>query len=108
MEHEPRTDLCEEQSELPIPNILIVDDSPANLSAFEAILEPLVCNIVKALSGADALRQLLVQDFALILMDVQMPAMTGIETVQLIKQSERHRHIPILFVTASCRDRAFI
>src|SRR5215510_12380685 len=93
---------------MPIPNILIVDDSPANLAAFEVILEPLQCHIVKALSGADALRRLLAQDFALILMDVQMPGMSGIETVQIIKQSERHRHIPILFVTASCRNREFI
>src|SRR5690349_10012241 len=100
--------LCVDPIDLPTPNILIVDDSPANLAAFEVILEPLRCHIVKVLSGTDALRRLLAQEFALILMDVEMPGMSGIETAELIKQSTRHRHIPILFVTATCCDSSFI
>jgi len=108
MRSKRRAVLCDDPIDLPTPNILIVDDSPANLAAFEVILEPLKCHVVKVSSGADALRRLLAQDFALILMDVQMPGMSGIETVELIKQSKRHRHIPILFVTATCCDRSFI
>ncbi len=93
---------------LPTPKVLIVDDTPANLLAFGAALEPLGYEVVKAASGFDALRQLLTHDFSLILMDVQMPVMSGIETVKRIKQSRRHRHIPILFITAVHRSMSRI
>jgi len=93
---------------LPTPKILIVDDTPANLLAFEAALEPLGYEIVKANSGFEALRYLLAMDFSLILMDVQMPVFSGIETVKLIKQSRRHRYVPILFITAICRRMSFV
>jgi PAS domain S-box-containing protein len=93
---------------LPTPKVLIVDDSPANLMAFEVALEPLGYKIVKAACGRDALRCLLTHDFSLILMDVQMPALSGIDTVKLIKRSKKHRDIPILLITASCKKLSFI
>lgn len=82
------------------PSVLVVDDRPENLLALEGVLGPLDCHLVKALSGAEALKHLLSQDFAVILLDVQMPEMDGYETASLIKQRELSRHIPIIFVTA--------
>ena len=85
-------------------NVLMVDDRPENLLALEAILEPLGQTLVYAYSGEDALRQLLRYDVAVILLDVQMPELDGFETAQLIKQRERTRHVPIIFVTAISKD----
>ena len=85
-------------------NVLMVDDRPENLLALEAILEPLGQTLVYAHSGEDALRQLLRHDIAVILLDVQMPDLDGFETAQLIKQRERTRHVPIIFVTAISKD----
>jgi len=85
-------------------NVLMVDDRPENLLALEAILEPLAQTLVYAHSGEDALRQLLRHDIAVILLDVQMPDLDGFETAQLIKQRERTRHVPIIFVTAISKD----
>jgi PAS domain S-box-containing protein len=82
------------------PSILLVDDRRENLVALEAILEPLGHTLVSVTSGAAALRELLVGDFACILLDVQMPELDGFELAELIKQRERSAHIPILFVTA--------
>ncbi len=88
--------------------ILIVDDRPENLLALEAILESLPCRVVRALSGAEALKALLRHDFALILLDVQMPVLDGFETAALIKERERTRHIPIIFVTAISKEQSYI
>jgi CheY-like chemotaxis protein len=80
-------------------DILIVDDSPANLVAIESALAPLGRKLVLVHSGVEALAKLLEQDFALILLDVAMPGITGIETARLIRTRERSRGTPILFVT---------
>src|SRR3989442_270360 len=85
-------------------NILLVDDRPENLLALEAILAPLEQNLLYAHSGEEALRQLLQHDVAIILLDVQMPVLDGFETAMLIKQRERTKHIPIIFVTAISKD----
>lgn len=84
--------------------ILLVDDRPANLLALETILEDLGQELVKATSGKEALRHLLNDDFAVILLDVKMPEMDGFETATLIRERERSRHTPILFVTAHNDD----
>jgi len=81
-------------------DILIVDDTPANLLALESILQELGQNLVKAYSGKDALRYLLDHDVAIILMDVQMPGIDGFETAKLIRQRGRSGRTPIIFLTA--------
>jgi PAS domain S-box-containing protein len=84
----------------PTANILIVDDDPRTLLGMEALLSGAGRKIVTASSGQEALRRLLRQEFALILLDVRMPEMDGFETAELIRQSERLRHIPIIFLSA--------
>ncbi len=88
------------------PKILIVDDIPANLAALEAVLESLEVTLVKAHSGKEALRHILIEEFAAILLDVQMPEIDGIETANLIKKRDRSRHTPILFITANNKDES--
>lgn len=89
-------------------NILLVDDHEANLVALEAMLENLGQNLVRASSGEEALLHLLTQDFALILLDVQMGEMDGFETAEMIKQRERTKSIPIIFITAIHREEQHI
>ena len=84
----------------PKVKILLVDDRPANLLTLETILEDLGQDIVKATSGKEALRYLLKDDFAVILLDVKMPDMDGFETATLIRERDRSRHTPIVFLTA--------
>lgn len=81
-------------------NILLVDDHPENLLALEAVLESPEHHLVRAHSGMEALRLLLNGDFSLILLDVQMPGLTGYETAALIRERPKTRNIPIIFVTA--------
>jgi len=84
--------------------VLLVDDRRDNLLALEAILQGLPVQPVGAESGEEALKHLLVDDFALILLDAQMPSMDGFETARHIKRRERTRHVPIIFLTAADRD----
>jgi signal transduction histidine kinase len=89
-------------------SVLVVDDHPPNLIAVGAILEPLGHRLVMVSSGEDALRHLLRESFALILLDVQMAGMDGLETATLIKGREQTRNIPIMFLTAVNRDAEHI
>jgi PAS domain S-box-containing protein len=89
-------------------NVLLVDDAEENLVALEAILEPLGENLIRAGSGEEALRTLLVSDVAVILLDVQMPSLDGFETAALIKQREKTRSIPIIFLTALSKEERHI
>jgi PAS domain S-box-containing protein len=88
--------------------VLIVDDLPANLLALEAILAPLGHDVVRARSGEEALRRLLDEEFAVILLDVQMPGMDGFETARLVKARPCTRDVPIIFVTAISREREHV
>ncbi|HEV7681388.1 MAG TPA: response regulator [Pyrinomonadaceae bacterium] len=81
-------------------NILMVDDSPTNLLALESILQAADRNLVSASSGDDALRYLLDHEVSVILMDVYMPGLDGLETAELIRGRDRSRNIPIIFLTA--------
>jgi len=81
-------------------NILVVDDLADKRLAFQVVLEELGQNLVMATSGADALRELLAREFAVILLDVNMPDIDGIETAELIRQHSKTKHTPIIFVTA--------
>lgn len=81
-------------------NILLVDDAPSKLLAMSAALSDLHENVVTALSGREALRQMLHQEFAVILLDVNMPDIDGFETASLIRARESSAHVPIIFVTA--------
>ena len=80
--------------------LLIVDDKPANLLALEALLEKSEHEIVTAASGQEAIESARIYDFALILLDVMMPEMDGFETARHIRETERNRRTPIIFVTA--------
>jgi two-component system sensor histidine kinase/response regulator len=82
-------------------NILLVDDQPANLVALEAMLQGLGQNLVMAGSGREALKWLLTREFAVVLLDVKMPDMDGFETATLIRQRDKSRHTPIIFLTAA-------
>ncbi|MGB3200511.1 MAG: response regulator, partial [Nodosilinea sp.] len=89
-------------------NILLVDDQPENLVALEAILGDLGANLVKSTSGKEALRCLLNNDFAVILLDVQMPQMDGFEVATLIRQRPRSQDTPIIFLTAFSSSEQFM
>ncbi|MFK9092728.1 PAS domain S-box protein [Bacillus salipaludis] len=85
-------------------NILMVDNHPENLLALEAVLLSPHYNLVSATSGNAALKSLLKQEFAVILLDVQMPGLNGFETAKLIKAREKTKHTPIIFITAISQD----
>jgi len=97
------------EQERPAPvEILLVDDRSENLLALEAILEPLNQTLVRATSGDEALRKLLLHDFAVILLDVQMPGINGFETARIIKSRERTKYIPIIFLTAISKEEEYV
>lgn len=91
------------QQQVTKANILVVDDNPSKLMAITAVLENLNQNIVTAESGREALRCLLEQEFAVILLDVRMPLMSGFETAQLIRSRAQSESTPIIFVTSYSR-----
>jgi signal transduction histidine kinase len=103
--HAIKTDFRREDAWGPMSSetvdILIVDDEPRNLVALEAVLEGAGLRVVKARSGEEALRHLLSQQFALIILDIHMPGLDGFATAELIRGTERTRHIPIIFLTAN-------
>jgi signal transduction histidine kinase len=95
-------------TEIPV-KILLVDDKKENLLSLQVILDNLGYEFVEATSGKDALRALLRnQDFAIILMDVQMPLMDGIETAEMIRSSDKLKHVPIIFLTANMITNEYI
>ena len=87
--------------------VLLVDDRPENLTALQALLEdlPQPLELIRAMSGNEALRQTLKHDFAVVLLDVQMPEMDGLETAELLRANPKTRHLPIIFVTAGLHDQ---
>src|SRR5687768_15425595 len=82
------------------PSVLLVDDVEANLLSLEAVLRDLPCELVSARSGNDALRAVLKREFALILLDVQMPDMDGFEVARHVRGNPSSRETPIIFLTA--------
>src|SRR4051795_11555736 len=89
-------------------DVLLVDDQPSNLLALEAILDGMGLNLVRARSGEEALRILEGEEFAAVLLDIQMPGMDGFETATLIRSGAGNGRTPILFVTAHDGDRAWV
>jgi signal transduction histidine kinase len=83
------------------PSILMVDDVEANLVALEALLDDIDCQLVRANSGNEALRQLLKREFAVILLDIQMPHMDGYEVARYARENPATRDVPIIFLTAT-------
>jgi len=94
-----------EMNDIEKSSILIVDDRPENLVALEGQLESPALNIVRASSGNEALGFMLKQDFALVLLDVQMPDMDGFEAAELMRSNERTKYIPIIFITAGSKRK---
>jgi PAS domain S-box-containing protein len=84
--------------------VLLVDDRSENLLALDAVLDKAGLDLVKATSGDEALRLTLKHDFALVLLDVQMPGMSGFEVAELMRANPKTRHLPIIFVTAGIKD----
>ncbi len=104
-----RADGTTQRSVVPVgerAGVLIVDDTPSKLAALGAIVSGMALEIVTATSGEQALRQLLKRDFAVILLDVNMPTMDGFETATLIRSRPRSEHTPIIFVTAEANSEA--
>ncbi|MGH8642394.1 MAG: ATP-binding response regulator [Burkholderiales bacterium] len=87
-----------------VASILIVDDDQGNLKAMQELLRGLGQNLVLANSGEAALRRVLKEDFAVILLDARMPGVDGFETAKLIRERQRSRHTPIIFVTGAYED----
>ena len=95
-------------NKLDSPKILIVDDRPENLFALERVLGPLSARVFTAQSGNEALSLMLRHDFAVTLLDVQMPIMDGFETASLMRENESTKCIPIIFVTAISKDEEHV
>jgi PAS domain S-box-containing protein len=98
----------DQASELDVPSVLLVDDRPANLVALEAVLEPLGVQLVRATGAEEALAAVREREFAVILLDVQMPEMDGYEVARHIKLLEAPRLTPVIFLTALDEDRRHV
>src|SRR5262245_36351544 len=90
------------------PKLLLVDDKPANLLALEAVLGDTEYELIRASSGPQALELLRQHDFALVLLDVQMPEMDGFETAQRMKAMPQGKDVPIIFITAIYSDDPYV
>jgi response regulator RpfG family c-di-GMP phosphodiesterase len=88
--------------------LLLVDDQPANLVSLEAVLEGEGRTLLKAHSGQEALKILLKEDISLVLLDVQMPGMDGVEVAELMRQRKDTQTIPIIFVTAISKEKKYV
>ena len=91
----------------PPASVLIVDDSPANLIALGAVLQPLGVRVVEASSGEQALQCVANETLAVVLLDVQMPEMDGFEVARRLRSSEIAHELPIIFLTAIYRDEGY-
>jgi DNA-binding response OmpR family regulator len=90
-----------------LPKIIIVDDKPENLLALESLLEDMPAQTVRALSGNEALSMTLEYDFALMLLDIQMPGMDGFEVARLLRENSKTRHLPVIFISAVYSSDSF-
>lgn len=90
------------------PAVLLVDDDPRNITALSEVLYDLDADVICATSGLEALRLILQRDFCAILMDVRMPGMDGYETVAIIRQREKSRGVPVIFLTAYDKDETHV
>ena len=91
-----------------LAKILVVDDTPENLVALSVVLEDVECEVITANSGQQALSILLKSNFDLVLLDVKMPEMDGFEVAELMRNSQRTQHVPIIFVTAISKEDRFV
>ncbi|MDC7235128.1 MAG: response regulator [Spirochaetales bacterium] len=89
------------------PKVLIVDDLESNLFALSSLLEDMDVEIIQALSGNEALAATLEHDFALVLIDVQMPEMDGFETVSIMRSTKKTKLLPVIFVSAIYQDELY-
>jgi len=94
--------------QLPASRVLLVDDTPQNLVALEVVLEDLDCQVDSVSSGNAALSKLLKEDYALVLLDVQMPEMDGFEVAGIMRSHKRTQNVPIIFVTAISKETRFV
>lgn len=101
-------EISEKTSDESPVNVLLVDDRPDNLLVMESILADLNQNLICATSAREALRFLLIEDVALILLDVQMPGLNGFDLAELIRERERTQHTPIIFVSANSVDEQYV
>jgi signal transduction histidine kinase/DNA-binding response OmpR family regulator len=91
-----------------VPAVLLVDDTPANLLALDAVLRPLGVRLVHATSGPQALTLAAAESFAVVLLDVQMPEMNGFQVARRLRETAHGRDLPIIFLTAIYKDEAFL
>jgi len=102
------TESSDDNLQLPRSRILLVDDTPQNLVALEVVLEDMDCDLDSVTSGNAALAKLLKHDYALVLLDVQMPEMAGFEVADIMRSHQRTQTVPIIFVTAISKETRFV